>query len=146
MTLKTRGTYIGQNMIEKGQRFGNVVVVKTDAGRKHGSIVAECKCDCGNTFKRMRSILHERSCCSRQCPVSNAGRPRAISVDNGTKIGKLTVVDNNYSKSKTGTVEVLCECECGKRVRRRLYDLKREEKQVCRVGCERKWSPPKKKA
>lgn len=47
------------------QRFGNLTAIKPTEERKHGSIVWECKCDCGNIhFASAENLLskHVSSC------------------------------------------------------------------------------------
>jgi len=47
------------------QRFGNLIALKPTEMRKHGSVVWECKCDCGNTHLASAELLlngHTSSC------------------------------------------------------------------------------------
>ena len=39
------------------QRFGNLIAIKPTSERKHGSIVWECLCDCGNTHFTTAELL-----------------------------------------------------------------------------------------
>lgn len=47
------------------QRFGNLIAIKPTSERKHGSIVWECLCDCGNKHFTTAELLlsgHTKSC------------------------------------------------------------------------------------
>ena len=49
------------------QRFGNLVAIKPTEERKHGSIVWECLCDCGNTHYASTELLLAGHCKSCGC-------------------------------------------------------------------------------
>jgi hypothetical protein len=57
-----------------GQRFGKLIAVKPTDERYNGSVVWECKCDCGNTtFVRATAL---RSGYTRSCECSRSTRGR----------------------------------------------------------------------
>jgi hypothetical protein len=60
-----------------GQRFGKLVAIRKTDERINGSIVWECKCDCGNTHLASVNQLrtgHVKSCgCARWKKVQGAG-------------------------------------------------------------------------
>jgi hypothetical protein len=48
-----------------GQRFGSLIALRPTDKRKHGSIVWECLCDCGNIHESYTEVLlsgHSQSC------------------------------------------------------------------------------------
>ena len=49
------------------QRFGNLVAIKPTEERRHGSIVWECQCDCGNTHYASTELLLAGHCKSCGC-------------------------------------------------------------------------------
>lgn len=49
------------------QRFGNLVAIKPTEERRHGSVVWECKCDCGNTHLTTAELLLGGNCKSCGC-------------------------------------------------------------------------------
>ena len=49
------------------QRFGNLVAIKPTDERRHGSIVWECQCDCGNTHYASTELLLAGRCKSCGC-------------------------------------------------------------------------------
>ena len=45
-TIRNKSTYYFKDL--KGQKFGHLVAIKPVGKTKHGNLVWECKCDCGN--------------------------------------------------------------------------------------------------
>ena len=86
-----------------GQRFGKLVVIR-DVGRKNGSVLWECLCDCGKHTNVVTGNLNSGGTTSCGC-----SRVRDLT---GEKYGKLTVVKyigtDNFNRS---TWE--CQCDCG---------------------------------
>lgn len=94
------------------KRFGKLLVVKeTDKRDSSGSIIWECKCDCGNTTYTSTSNLNTgtKSCgCLKSEIVS-----QKMSVDiTNQRFGKLIAKYPTNKRSGEGILWY-CECDCG---------------------------------
>ena len=87
-----------------GQRFGKLVVIKPTEERKNGSIVWECKCDCG-------SICSIPSKSLKSGKVKSCGCLRTLNIA-GQRFGKLVAVRPTNQKNSRGIVWE-CKCDCG---------------------------------
>lgn len=107
----------------KGQRFGRLVAIKpTNKRSKHGLVLWECQCDCGNTHLVNTNLLgrgHTTSCgCLR---IENLMRiPRHLKGlkrkdKKGYKFGWLTVIKEADIR-KSNVLTWRCLCRCGKEV------------------------------
>ena len=94
-----------------GQRIGSLTVIRDSGQRKNGSIVWECRCDCGTICYIPTSNLrenHTTSCgCKQYQLISEKLKLKLL----GKQYGLLTVIEelpssNHESKWK-------CRCECG---------------------------------
>ena len=56
------------------QRFGNLVAIKPTNERRHGSIIWECLCDCGNTHYTSTELLLSGHCKSCGCIRSHGNQ------------------------------------------------------------------------
>ena len=97
-----------------GARFGKLTVVRDTLERKHGKIIWECKCDCGNSINVMSALLingSTRSCgCLRKELLSIRTR-RDIA---GMRFGRLTAIrDANIPNHDNHRIWE-CVCDCGK--------------------------------
>lgn len=100
-----------------GQKFGKLTVIKATDMRKHGSVVWECKCDCGNpnpvyaTTEGLR-VGDNTSCgCYSKAKEKFAQTYRIDLV--GKRFGKLTVLSATEKRTSSGNVIWHCICDCG---------------------------------
>ncbi|MCL2776186.1 MAG: hypothetical protein FWD71_23035 [Oscillospiraceae bacterium] len=94
-----------------GQRFGKLLAVRATDQRKGGSIVWECKCDCGKTAYIRANTLNSggaRSCgCER-----DKNHIKTIDLT-GQRFGRLLVVKVvGKNKNQKDTLWE-CKCDCG---------------------------------
>ena len=111
-----------------GKRFGRLTVLSQSSRDKHGSVIWECKCDCGNiTFAVSHDLNsgHKKSCgCLKH--TSNAKDLK------GQKFGYLTV-SKRVGTSKDRKALWKCKCLCGKTTIVRSCDLTSGNTKSC--GC-----------
>lgn len=92
-----------------GRRFGKLVVVKqTEKRNAAGSVIWECKCDCGNTKYICGNSLnggHSKSCGCMQNKIENLL---------GRRFGRLVVTRFDYYAAFSHSVRWICKCDCGK--------------------------------
>lgn len=90
-----------------GKRFGKLTVISKTDRKKNGSILWECRCDCGNEKEVTSRDLNSgrvKSCgCSRGSSKSLVGK----------RFGMLTVISDSGEKQGTAKLWV-CKCDCGK--------------------------------
>ena len=88
-----------------GQRFGKLIAVRATEERRNGSVIWECRCDCGSTvFVATRGL---RSGSTRSCGCLT------ISIDlTGQRFGKLTAVRPTEERLNRQVVWE-CVCDCG---------------------------------
>lgn len=91
-----------------GQRFGDLVCVRPTSSRNsRGSVMWECRCDCGNTCLAASTQLtqgYKKSCgCLGHPPL------KALV---GKRFGQLTVLE--YAGKRAGMHRWRCLCDCGK--------------------------------
>ena len=95
-----------------GQRFGRLVALRPTEERRHGLVVWECQCDCGNTaFVIASSLMRGKttSCgCFRKERMAEASR-----IDlTGKRFGRLMVL--KYTEERRNQRIVWeCQCDCG---------------------------------
>ena len=91
-----------------GQRFGKLTAVRPTDKRQEGSVVWECKCDCGNTsFVTAASLKsgNTKSCGCLKRELASISIRNVISVDtvDGTKLSSLSSkISNNNSSGVRG--------------------------------------------
>ena len=121
-----------QNLI--GNKYGKLTVLSKTDERKHGYVVYECLCDCGNHHKVTSYALKSgniKSCgCSKKETLSIKAESQMI----GKKFGLLTVIGKDeMNKSPNGSYKWLCQCECGNTCSVSTQNLKQNKTQSC--GC-----------
>ena len=95
-----------------GERYGKLVVVRKTKERDcTGSVVWECKCDCGKTFNTSSNRLRTGNALSCGCARAEKNE-KDIS---GKKVGRLTAI-KKVSKSKDGAMW-LFQCDCGNKIK-----------------------------
>ena len=112
-----------------GQRFGRLVVLR-EAGRRNGSVLWECICDCGNITYVTSSDLRYGSVKSCGCYKIDKLIERSAYDLVGQVFNRLTVKRLAYSGN--GRVWE-CECACGNIVYVTTGDLISGHTQSC--GC-----------
>lgn len=116
---------MGRNISDiSGQRFGKLTVVRATEQRKNGSVVWECKCDCGNT-----AFVASRELISGKTESCRCLRKKYLS---GQRFGKLTAV-RPMEQRKKGIVVWECKCDCGNTTYVTTKDLSSGNTKSC--GC-----------
>lgn len=107
-----------------GQRFGKLTAIRPTEERKDGSVVWECRCECGNTcYVSIHSLVtgDTRSCgCLKRLDVT------------GVRFGKLTAIRPTARRSSTRVIWE-CKCDCGNTCYVSLGDLVSGHTRSC--GC-----------
>lgn len=118
--------------VEIGQRFGRLVVIDKTDERRHGQIVWDCLCDCGNrarivTHSLARGATRSCGCIGRE---ERANRRHDLI---GQRFGKLVVQDLQPDG------RWLCECDCGNSIMVSSRNLKKAAAlgQMRSCGCTR---------
>ena len=111
-----------------GQRFGILTALRPTEARQAGSVVWECRCDCGNTILVRSGSLTSGN--TKSCGCLPGPRTKNLT---GMKFGKLTALRPTADRSECGDVIWECRCDCGKLTRVRAHSLLRETTQSC--GC-----------
>ena len=111
----------------RGQRFGKLIALaSTDKRGNGGSIMWQCRCDCGREALVPASQLvkgYVKSCgCMSHPPLKDYV---------GRRFGKLTVL--NYEGKAEGQHMWQCRCDCGGMVTVRQTNLQSGKTQSC--GC-----------
>ena len=91
-----------------GQRFGNLVAISPTEERENGSVVWECRCDCGNTvFIKSGRLRHGGA-------VSCGCMPKRTTAKDltGQRFGRLVVLRDSEKRSNKHVVWE-CQCDCG---------------------------------
>lgn len=95
------------------QRFGKLVAKKPISKKGSGTVIWECKCDCGETVQVLGSSLRTgavKSCGAPMC----AGRIVDLT---GQRFGKLTVISySDYKNNSSHFAYWNCKCDCGNEV------------------------------
>lgn len=98
------------------QKFGYLTVInKTDKRGPDRSVIQHCKCDCGNEIDvpstRLRSGNTKSCGCYQKERISQT---HLKIIPNGTRFGKLVVLELLPERSNTGLALYKCQCDCGK--------------------------------
>ena len=110
-----------------GRRFGKLTAVRPTEERRYGSVVWDCKCDCGNTtLVQCNNLINgiTKSCgCLKIKDLT------------GQRFGRLTVIGATEKRSGTNIVWE-CKCDCGNTAYIKGESLQRGQSRSC--GCFRK--------
>ena len=109
-----------------GKRFGKLEVLAATDARKGGSIVWQCRCDCGNLCCKPTNELNAGFAVSCGC----AWRQPAVKA--GERFGHLVALEPTEKRSARSTVWK-CQCDCGKIMEARSSLLKSGHVKSC--GC-----------
>lgn len=94
-----------------GKRFGLLVAIRPTKERRTGSVVWECRCDCGNIVLWSRKELLSRRTPNCGClGVRKGVRPHDLT---GHKYGRLTVLNITDKRTSKGSAIWHCRCDCG---------------------------------
>jgi len=107
-----------------GQRFGRLTAIRPTDERRHGAIVWECKCDCGNTTYVSTSDLTPGG-------VTSCGCAKWKDLT-GQRFGRLTAI-RPTDERRNRTVVWECNCDCGNTAFVRGSTLRSGGTQSC--GC-----------
>ena len=95
----------GKNFVDlTGQRFGKLVVIRRTEERHYGSVVWECKCDCGNT-----KLIPSKSLQTGN--TTSCGCEQTVDLI-GQRFGKLIAVRPTSERRWTNVIWE-CKCDCG---------------------------------
>jgi len=122
-----------------GQRFGRLVALRPTEKRRGGSIVWECKCDCGNTvYPTSTSLCSGKTkscgCLKKETAAETGSKSSKKRMQNltGKRFGRLTVIRwNDQGEHSTQGWE--CKCDCGNTIFTTGYKLKSGMVKSC--GC-----------
>lgn len=95
-----------------GQRFGKLVAIRPTPERKHGGVVWECQCDCGNVTKATTEHLRVGDAKSCGC-LRKEIRPEFADRLVGQRFGKLVVQSSAKQRNQHGVLLWECLCDCG---------------------------------
>ena len=95
-----------------GMRFGRLIVVQSTKKRNRGSIVWECRCDCGKTVFLPTNRLTKGETRFCGCLRRDNGRSNAADLT-GQRFGKLVALRPTEDRRKRSVIWE-CQCDCGK--------------------------------
>lgn len=111
--VKSCGCLYHKDLI--GKKFGQLLVLKATNKRRHGSVVWECLCDCGNityaTTEGLRTGDNVSCGCRNKGSETFAERQKVNLT--GQKFGKLTVIGATDMRTNSGNQVWKCLCDCG---------------------------------
>lgn len=98
-----------------GQKFGQLTVIKATDERRHGSVVWECICDCGNityaTTEGLR-VGDNISCGCKNKAKEKFSQSYKVDLTN-KQYGLLTVLGATDMRTNNGNQIWKCQCQCG---------------------------------
>ncbi|MBE6559930.1 MAG: hypothetical protein E7662_02290 [Ruminococcaceae bacterium] len=109
-----------------GKRFGKLEVLTATDARQNGSVVWQCRCDCGNLCSKPTNELNAGLAVSCGCAW------RQPAVKSGERFGRLVTLEPT-EKRAAGSVVWKCLCDCGTIVEARATLLKNGHIKSC--GC-----------
>jgi len=134
--------------VKNGEKYGQLMVIDNTQifikRRSQNHAAVKCKCDCGGEcFAIPRElILKQKTSCHNPTKLGQT----KYNIQIGEKFGKLTVIskifreergDKKYNKIPV----VTCECECGNKVNKKIYQLLGSGRERC--SCSNKCSATK---
>lgn len=115
----------------EGKRFGRLTAIQPTGERIRGSIVWECRCDCGNTAKYSRVQLRTMKNLSCGCEKVQNPSQKGKSIE-GQRFGRLIAIRPTEER-KNKSVVWECLCDCGNTVLENQVALTRGRTLSC--GC-----------
>ena len=128
-------TRVGSQKDIKGKKFDFLTALKPTSQRSNsGSVIWECKCDCGNICFRSVTNLNRKeekhSCGCYNNSILNQAQIKDLS---NQKFGLLTAIKPTEMRSPRGGVLWECQCECGNTTFVETSNLTNRNIQSC--GC-----------
>lgn len=114
-----------------GMRFHRLTVVRKTEQRSCGSIVWECRCDCGEPVLASSSALSSGKQKSCGCLRKETGKKKAQDIT-GMRFGRLTAL-RPTEKRQSESVVWECQCDCGEIDYAPVIVLRAGKKKSC--GC-----------
>lgn len=115
---------MGKFLDMTGQRIGNLTVIKrAGINRANGTVLWECKCDCGN-IKNIPSTYLRKGSKNCGCRFEDI---------TGLKSGELTAV--KYIGKRNGQSYWLCQCSCGNTKETSVSKIKKQR--IISCGCKK---------
>lgn len=121
---------MGKKIDLTNKKFGKWTVIQESKKRDAaGSVMWLCKCECGTIKEVSGSSLRigRSTCCS--CERQNQSNELI-----GQKFGKLTVLKKIKERSKNGSIQWECLCECGNKCIRSTTNLHKKDR-IQNCGC-----------
>ena len=110
-----------------GQRFGKLTAIKPTDERCNGSVIWECKCDCGNTtYVRAAALRFNRN---QSCGCVSGNKATDLT---GQRFGKLVAI-RETDERRNRSIMWECKCDCGNTTYVRAIALRSNGTQSC--GC-----------
>lgn len=99
----------------QGKRFGRLTVIAATEKRQNGSVVWQCRCDCGNSVLVSAADLQKGDTSSCGClQKENLAKRRKVDLA-GRRFGYLTAVQATQRRVH-GCVVWQCRCDCGESI------------------------------
>ena len=95
-----------------GQRFGKLTALSPTEKRKDGSVVWECRCDCGNTYEQSINNLVRGFSKHCGCKKRNVKTLKLRDLT-GQKFNRLRALYPTDQRTGSGSVIWHCVCDCG---------------------------------
>jgi len=98
-----------------GHTFGKLTVLSLKDGRdRHGQVLWNCKCSCGNFRTVVGSSLKSGQCFSCSACAGSRVHASGIADLTGQTFGRLTVTSMLDARNSNGKIQCSCNCSCGK--------------------------------
>lgn len=120
--------------IKIGERYGSLTIIKElplkilPNGKKQRIVL--CRCDCGKEVTRQLYSLRQNK------DAANCGCAKRMKIESGTKIGRLTVIEEMPTETYVGGALkriFRCKCDCGNECFKAFDTLRRGIEPSC--GC-----------
>lgn len=94
------------------QQIGKLKVIREMSGRRNGSVLWECECECGKLVQYSTKDLRSDGIIQcRECGTNREPHSKLLENIIGEKFNHLTVKEKT-SMRKSGKILYLCECDC----------------------------------
>ena len=112
-----------------GKQFGTWNVIARDDNDKTGNKIYSIQCLCGRLNKRRSCDIKKVIAC-KYCKNKRSIKENQIK----ERYGKLKVISTHVLYID-GKARVECLCDCGKKVIKRVYELKKRSNSACSISC-----------
>lgn len=114
-----------------GVRSGKVVAIERSSLIRRGSVLWECRCDCGKVFYTEGYKIAKGRV--RSCGCARYAKKKELT---GQRFGHLTALERlEEKKGKDTSYLWLCRCDCGKEIKASVNRLTSGRSTSC--GCEK---------